>query len=178
MLLKRVPGTRANFIGFDTSLPTSEVEARLMSSGASGLLLKKGDSLSDDKTDRYYRPDLGLYIGQARLIGSRVVAWGWDYDDKDNRTEPENAARWDRKLDIGLLYSNGKEEARQEICVQAWSDDSPRTMPELSRIVRAPAYSSMGYSGHKYKERRVRRHKEIINLVDLARAMFEARIQN
>jgi hypothetical protein len=178
ILALRPEGYKANLIQFPVNLPPEDVEQKLKKLSISDLLLKDGDSLSADPPNRYWG-DLDLYVGKAQVIQSDVRTWGWDYDIGGNSIKPGEDSRevgsWGRQIDIRLWYSSEEQEAAQKVSVQTWSYTGE--LPEVVRDVTAPAYAEMGYEGHNQKIRDAKNDEEVLEFIELARELFEARVQ-
>jgi len=171
--------------GFATRLDPEEVQQRLRDSSLGDLMLKDGDSLSAMQTDDY-QPELGLFVGQAKLLHAQVVAWGWDYDKR--RVDPSGPDKppytiigypgekdWIHQLDVSLWYSNEEHEASQTVTAYTTSA-SAGTLPSMLRDVVAPAYAEQGYEGHNQVSRPAHSDDEVLAFVALARELFDARI--
>jgi hypothetical protein len=160
------------------------VQARLRASSLGDLMLKDGDSLSAPPSNDYH-PDLNLYVGQARLVGVGVRAWGWEHD--KYRIDPNGPDKppydiidypgekdWAHKLGIRLWYSNGRHKACQKLIAHTSSNDSE--LPQVWRDVLSPAYAEMGYDGHNQVDREATSDEEVLEFVNLARELFDQRV--
>lgn len=173
------------FEGFATKVSPELVQECLRSSSVGDLMLSDGDTLSAVSTSDHY-PELGLFIGQAELVGVEVRAWGWE--DRKCRIDPNGPKQapydliyypgekdWMHELDIILIYSDGKNTAYQTIAAST-SSDRAGTLPMMSRDVSAMAYAETGYEGHNQVSRPTKDDDEVLEFVTLARELFDARI--
>ncbi|HSH18457.1 MAG TPA: hypothetical protein VK978_03665 [Candidatus Saccharimonadales bacterium] len=65
------PGSRLTFEDVAVQADPQAVQERLRSSSVGVLMLQDGDSLSAVPSDGY-RPDLDLFVGQAKLVAVRM----------------------------------------------------------------------------------------------------------
>lgn len=90
------------------------VEAKMRTLGLDDIMLQDGDTLSYPEPNPY-RPDLGLFIGEAKLEGVTVRALGLEYDKfRFNPYAPKTSPHevieypgekdWLHHLDIKLHY--------------------------------------------------------------------------
>ncbi|HUC79015.1 MAG TPA: hypothetical protein VMQ58_02120 [Candidatus Saccharimonadales bacterium] len=172
------------FWGFASAMVPEDVQTRLRNSGFGELLLKDGDSLSIEDPSGYNR-DLGLFVGNVDITGVHIRAYGWE----ENKWRPDpNGSKespyvkhpgekdWTRQLEISLYYSNATEKASQNVGVETSSREAGET-PSMVRTVRAIAYFETGYEGHSRVSRDDFEEQVILEFVQLANEVFNARIE-
>ena len=164
-----------------TSVSTepNEVLERLQRTSASELLLGEGESLSAVSPSDY-QPDLGLFVGEAKLTHVEIAAAGWDYDkvrkhpDTEEFIEFPGEQDWLRQVSVRLWYAQDGRRAFQKLTLQAQSGVG-EAYPKLFRDVYTPAYAEMGYDGHNQVHQTMMAEEDVTAYLDLVRGLLEDR---
>jgi hypothetical protein len=180
-------GADITFWPLSSRINPENTQSRLRAATFGDLLLNDGDTLSSP-TPSDYRPDLGLYVGKATLEGVGITAWGWEYDkvrifsETPDQPPPFEVVRypgeidWARQIDVKLFYKGTIHAATQSVTTSTSSIRSGQT-PSISRDVRAMAYAETGYEGHNQVYRDDFSEDDVINLLEIAREVFDQRVE-
>jgi hypothetical protein len=178
-------GADITFWPMSSRINPHDTQSRLRAATFGGLLLKDGDSLSSP-TPSDYHPELGLFVGQATLVGVGITAWGWEYDkvrifsDTPDQPPPYEVVRypgekdWARQIDLDLFYKGEIHSATQSVTTSTSSMRSGIT-PSISRDVRAMSYAETGYEGHNQVYRENFTEDDVLSFLTIASEVFDQR---
>ncbi len=163
LLKLKEPDSPLIFVDVVVESKPGDVLARLQSIAAGKLLAADDEQLAIPSDGDYY-PILDMRKENAKLVGVRLTAWGWDdakYVNTNEENEPYDRTKHllvypsdetssMRRLELSFAYSDGHSEEQSGGFTESVSlTVHTRGNATISSHVWAPAYAETGYEGHK-----------------------------